>query len=319
MDESRARSSRSAAFACREGKQVKEDWIEVVVGSSVALAEGVASELVEAVEAAQGGVQVRKDTVVFWVHPPDLEATIAEVRRCMQKLQGMGWNVDPDRVRAGVLAPEEEWRDAWKKHFHVTRLTRQIVVVPSWESYEAKDTDLIVDLDPGQAFGTGAHASTQLVLEELQELVDSPDYSAPETIFDLGTGSGILAIAAAKFWPGTQITATDIDPLSISATNENAEQNGVQERIQVSTTALTEIEPRFPLVLANIQAHILRDLRDDLLPRLQSGGRLLISGILSSQIHSLSDEYCKVEDIELVTIRKSKLNPDWSSAHFLRR
>lgn len=298
---------------------MKEEWIEVVVGCSVVLAEGVASELVEAVEAAQGGVQVRKDTVVFWVHPPDLEATLADVRQCLQRLQDSGWQVDPDRVRAGVLAPEEEWRDAWKKYFHVTRLTRQIVVVPSWESYQAEPSDLVVDLDPGQAFGTGAHASTQLVLEELQELVDSGDYAPPETLFDLGTGSGILAIAAAKFWPQTQITATDIDPLSISATNENAEKNGVHERIQVSTAALTAVEARFPLILANIQAHILRELRADLLPRLEEGGRLVVSGILSSQIHSLTEEYCQAADIELVGIRQSALNPDWSSAHFLRK
>lgn len=295
-----------------------QQWIEVVVGSSVALAEGVANELVQAVEAAKGGVQVRKGEVVFWVHPPDLETTLDDVRQCLRALASAGWQVDPDRVRAGVLAPEEEWRDAWKKHFHVTRLTRQIVVVPSWESYQACESDLIVNLDPGQAFGTGAHASTQLVLEELQALVDSGTYSPPETIFDLGTGSGILAIASAKFWPDTHITATDIDPLSIRATNENAKQNDVHDRIQVSTTPLSDVGPRFPLILANIQAHILRELRLDLLPRLLPGGRLLVSGILSSQIHSLCDEYCQ-DEVELVAIGESKLSPDWSSAHFLRK
>lgn len=295
------------------------EWIEVVVRCSVVCAEGVASELVQTVKAASGGVQVRKDSVVFWVHPPDLEDTLSEVRQCLRDLKEAGWQIDPDRVGAGALAPEEEWRDAWKKHFHVTRLTRQIVVVPSWESYERLADDLVIHLDPGQAFGTGGHASTQLVLEELQRMVDDKQFASPARVFDLGTGSGILAIAAALFWTETNIFATDIDPLSIRATDENAAKNGVKDRIAVSTTDLKEVETTFPLVLANIQAHTLRSLRPWLLPRLDRGGHLLVSGILSSQIQSLADDYCQQGDVELVAIRKSTHNADWSSAHFLRR
>jgi ribosomal protein L11 methyltransferase len=299
--------------------EANQEWIEVVVGCSVVLTEGLAGELVEKVAEAKGGVQVRKDSIVFWVHPEELEATLAEVRTCLRDLQEAGWQVDPERVSAGALAPEADWRDAWKKYFHVTRLTRQIVVVPSWESYQPKAEDLIIHLDPGQAFGTGGHASTQLVLEELQTIVDEGKLTAPETIFDLGTGSGILAIAAALLWPSTRITATDIDDLSIRATNENATKNKVQERIAVSTTPLDEVKGRFPLILANIQAHILRSLKDLLLPRLAPKGHLLVSGILTSQIQSLTDDYCQDEDIELVAIRRSTLNADWSSAHFRRK
>ena len=285
---------------------------------SVACTEGVASELVNSVAAAKDGVELRRDSVILWVHPPDLEVTIAEVRLCLQGLENEGWQIDPNRVKSGALAPEEEWRDAWKKHFHVTRLTRQIVVVPSWENHQAQENDLVVHLDPGQAFGTGTHASTQLVLEEMQTLVDS-DFKAPEMIFDLGTGSGILAIAAALFWPESRIVATDIDPQSIRATNQNAEKNAVQARIKVSTTALEDVEECFPLILANIQAHILHDLKNTLLPRLSPGGRLLVSGILSSQIQPLVAVYCQDDDLTLVGIRKSKLNPDWSSAHLQKR
>ncbi len=303
----------------RELSETDPEWIEVVVRCSVVSTEGVANELIETVKAASGGVQVRKDSVVFWVHPPDLEDTLAEVRGCLRGLREAGWQVDPDRVDAGALAPEEEWRDAWKAYFHVTRLTRQIVVVPSWESYEQETDDLVIHLDPGQAFGTGAHASTQLVLDELQTMVDDKELAPPATVFDLGTGSGILAIAAALFWPNTKIFATDIDPLSIRATGENAAKNDVQGRIAVSTTDLKDVEARFPLVLANIQAHVLHTLRPLLLPRLARGGHLIVSGILSSQIQSLVDVYCQQEDLELVALRRSSLNSDWSSAHFYRR
>lgn len=295
-----------------------QDWIEIVVPAKVALADGVAAHLVESVPAAKAGVQVRQGNVVFWVHPPDLETTLAEVRSCLVGLREQGWLVEPERVRAGNLAPEQDWRDAWKKYFHTTRLTRQIVVVPSWETHEALATDIPIHLDPGQAFGTGAHASTQLVLETMQDLVDGEVFPAPDRVFDLGTGSGILAIAAVKFWPEVHVVATDIDPLSIQATRENALNNDVSGAIDVSTTDLEEVQGEYPLVLANIQAHILRVLRDALLARVAPGGSLLLSGILSAQIRPLVEFYCESKIMSLVRIRESQLNPEWSSAHLRR-
>lgn len=289
-------------------------WIEVVVTCPVSLAEGIAAELVSEVKAAQAGVQIRKNQVVYWATPENMAETLQDSENCLARLAALGWNTGPDKVSAGMEAPEEEWRDAWKKYFHVTRLTRQIVVVPSWEQYEALVTDLPIRLDPGQAFGTGAHASTQLVLESMQKMADDSDYS-PTTVFDLGTGSGILAIAAAKFWPETQITAIDVDPLSISATNENAAKNNVSEQIAVSTDDLSEVSGQFPLILANLQAHILRGLIDGLLPKLALGADLLVSGILHSQIQPLVDFYCEFGQVELVSITNSALHPDWSSAH----
>ena len=293
------------------------NWIEVVVPTSVALADGVAQHLVETVSGAKDGVVVRKAEVVFWVDMKELEESLAEVRASLRTLQGEGWAVQPDQVRSGSMAPEEDWRDAWKQYFHVTRLTRQFVVVPSWEEYEPQAEDIIIKLDPGKAFGTGAHGSTQLVLEEMQALVDA-GHPAPATLFDLGTGSGILAIAAAKLWPKTRIIATDIDPMSIDATRENAEDNGVHEQIEVSTTDLSEVPGRYPLVLANLQSHILRSLRDDLCPKVAPGGLLLVSGILTTQIQSLVENFQEVEGIVCKSIRRSELDPQWSSAVLAR-
>lgn len=291
------------------------DWIEVVVPTTVALADAVAQHLVQSVEAAALGVQVRKADVVFWVDREQLEETLEAVRVSLRELQADGWAITPERVRAGKPAPEEEWRDAWKKHFHVMRLTRQFVVVPSWEKYSAEPSDIPIHLDPGQAFGTGTHASTQLVLEAIQTFADQ-GREPPATLFDLGTGSGILAIGAAKLWPECQIQATDIDPMSIRATIENATKNQVEEKISVSTKSLDEVAEQFPMVLANLQAHILRDLRDLLIPRLALGGDLIVSGILSSQITPLTDYYCESGQMKLVDLRASG---EWSSAHLQRR
>lgn len=292
------------------------NWIEVLVPAPVALADGVAQHLVRSVEAARHGVEVRKGSVVFWVAESAAEETLACTRRAVAELADSGWRVDPALVRAGAEAPEENWRDAWKKHFHVTRLTRSFVVVPSWEDYSAQPGDVLLHLDPGQAFGTGAHASTQLVLEELEALSDESGSFA--RILDVGTGSGILAIAAAKRWPSAAVLATDVDELALRAATENCEKNGVAERVRVSLDPLAKVEGSFPLVLANIQAHVLRPMRDELIQILEPGGHLVLSGILSSQIDALCSWYCESGELSDVKLRRSELDPEWSSAHLVR-
>src|SRR5690349_14878905 len=169
--------------------------------------------------------------------------------------QADGLAVDPAKVRLATAMPEAEWRDAWKRYFKVSHLTRQFVVVPSWETYEPKPGEVTIDLDPGMAFGTGTHASTRLVLEELQRIAD--DDIGITRMLDVGCGSGILGIAALKRWTLATCVAVDNDPIAIDATLENAANNRVADRIEASTTSLDRIDEHFPLVLANIQAHVL--------------------------------------------------------------
>jgi ribosomal protein L11 methyltransferase len=133
---------------------------------------------------------------VFWVASTDVAPALAETRDAVTRWAAGGASVDPARVRSAAALPEVEWRDAWKKYFKVSRLTRQFVVVPSWEPYTPAAGDIAIDLDPGMAFGTGTHASTRLVLEHLQELADAN--VSPARILDVGCGSGILSIAAAR-------------------------------------------------------------------------------------------------------------------------
>jgi ribosomal protein L11 methyltransferase len=204
--------------------------------------------------------------------------------------------------------PEAEWRDAWKRYFKVSRLTRQFVVVPSWEPYTPVEGDIAIDLDPGMAFGTGTHASTRLVLEHMQDLLDAG--FAPARIADVGCGSGILAIAAVKCWPTATCLAVDNDPIAVQATAENAAHNKVGDRIASELTPITDVTETFPLVLANIQAHVLRALKTALVRA--TGERLILSGQLTPQAAPLADEFV-AEGLKLVEIRLSKDDPQWSS------
>jgi ribosomal protein L11 methyltransferase len=216
-------------------------------------------------------------------------------------------------VRTAAAMPEAEWRDAWKRYFKVSHLTREFVVVPSWETYEARPGEVIIDLDPGMAFGTGTHASTRLVLEELQTLADAG--VTPSRILDVGCGSGILSITAAKRWPQATLVAVDNDPIAVQATAENALANKVADRIDASVTPSGELVETFPLVLANIQAHVLRELKDALVAR--TGGTLILSGLLTPQAAPLADEFVAA-GLRLVGIRASKDDPQWSSAVLAR-
>ena len=278
------------------------DWVEIVVPVAAAEIDDLAALIATEVPAAAAGTEQRGDEVVFWVATGDATEALASTRDAVARWQAAGASVDPARVRIATAMPEAEWRDAWKKYFKVTRLTRQIVVVPSWERYEARDEDVVIALDPGMAFGTGTHASTRLVLEEMQALADL----RPSAVLDMGCGSGILAIAAAKLWPGARVVGVDNDPLAVAATTENAAVNGVA--VDVGWRGFARGRP-FPVVLANIQAHVLRELEGLLVA--STGGVLILSGLLTPQAQAVADEYVAA-GLALVAVRPSADDPAWS-------
>lgn len=289
------------------------DWVEIIVPVGAADVDDVAALIASDVSAAAAGTEQRGDEIVFWVAAADVASALAETRDAVARWAAGGAALDPARVRTAAALPEAEWRDAWKRYFKVSHLTRQFVVVPSWERYDAQPGEVVIDLDPGMAFGTGTHASTRLVLEEMQALADAG--VAPARVLDVGCGSGILSIAAVKRWPGATVVAVDNDPIAIAATIENAQTNRVKDRIDASTKALGEIGETFPVVLANIQAHVLRELKDQLIAH--TAGTLILSGLLTPQAAPLADEFVAA-GLRLVGIRPSADDPQWSSAVLAR-
>ncbi|HMG53760.1 MAG TPA: 50S ribosomal protein L11 methyltransferase [Kofleriaceae bacterium] len=290
-------------------------WTEVVVPVGAADVDDVAALIASEVPAAAAGTEQRGDEVVFWVAAEAAAGALTEVRDAVARWQAGGLAVDPARVRIDAALPEAEWRDAWKRYFRVSRLTRQFVVVPSWERFAPGVDDVAIDLDPGMAFGTGTHASTRLVLEEIQAIADGA--AGPARILDVGCGSGILAIAATLRWPGASCAAVDTDPIAVAATAENAARNRVAERVAASSRGLGELGEAFPLVLANIQAHVLRALRDQLIACTAPGGTLILSGLLTPQARPLADEFAAA-GLRCVRVRASTDDPEWSCAVLVR-
>lgn len=283
------------------------EWAEIIVPVGAAEVDELAALIASEVSAAAAGTEQRGDEVVFWVPVADVAAALSATRDAVAKWAANGADIDPSRVRSASAIAEAEWH-SWKKYFKTTRLTRQFVVVPSWDVYEPTPDDVVINLDPGMAFGTGKHASTRLVLEHMQVLADAG--ASPVRVLDVGCGSGILSIAAVKRWPEATAVALDRDPIAVQAAAQNALLNKVADRIDMSTTPVTELIEAFPLVLANIQAHVLRELKHVLVDR--TAGTLILSGLLTTQAQPLADEFVAA-GMKFVRVRASADDSQWSS------
>ena len=228
---------------------------------------------------------------------------------------------DPDLLRAALhnALPETQaqslelqtledqvWERAWLDDFHPMRFGDRLWVCPAGQRPQQEDA-VVLDLDPGLAFGTGTHPTTALCLQWLDgaELIG-------KRVLDYGCGSGILAIAAALLG-AESVAAVDYDPQALAATQDNAAKNRVQERI---TPLLPEQTPdrAFDIVLANILAGTLVELAPELQPRVAPGGHLLLSGILAEQAEQVAAAYRELFDLD-----PPLLQDEWVLLHGCRR
>jgi ribosomal protein L11 methyltransferase len=241
------------------------------------LGQGVAIE--EPIVSSADGEQVRIETdkpVLVKTYLPQDERTEQRRRQLEEAIWHLGRlrRVEPLRVTA---LRESDWAEAWKKHFFIHRVGRRLVIVPSWRRYSAKRGELPIRLDPGMAFGTGLHPTTRLCLRALERYV-----RGDESLLDLGTGSAILAIAAAKLG-ARRVLALDIEPVAARVAGENVERNRLTGRIEVRLGSLPLDPPgaeTFDLVVANISFRVLSELHPALRRDLRAGGVALLSGVL---------------------------------------
>lgn len=204
------------------------------------------------------------------------QAAVDAVRRDLGHLQAFG--LRPIGEVKTRLVHEEDWASAWKEHFPVLRVGRRLVIQPTWREYDRQPEDVVISLDPGMAFGTGLHPTTRLCLAGIEAWADD-DLVGDARVLDVGTGSGILAIAAAWFG-ASRLLAIDTDEMAIEATAKNAALNGFGEIIDARRGSLPLPEPRqFHLVVANLIAGVLIDLAPELAAVLWPGGRLLAGGV----------------------------------------
>ncbi len=186
------------------------------------------------------------------------------------------------------LIPSENWQDNWKRNFKPLRLSPSLVICPTWEEYRPEGEEKVLRLDPGQAFGTGGHASTRLCLRVLEGLSEETGHSRhPLTrVLDVGTGTGILALAAALF-NARSVLAIDSDPLAVAAARLHVAINGFESIIRVQEGTAESIQGVYSLIFANLTLADLLPLTGVLQSLLSPGGFLVLSGILDSQAKEL--------------------------------
>jgi ribosomal protein L11 methyltransferase len=206
----------------------------------------------------------------------------------------------------------DAWRDEWKKHFVPFRLTERITIRPPWQAYTPEnDTELVLELEPGRAFGTGLHPTTALVARAIESLAAEVFARADggASALDVGTGSGILALIALLLG-AARARAIDIDPDAVALTGENARRNGLADRLSADVSPVEALTETYDLVAANIEASVLIALAAPLTARVRAGGFLVLSGILSERAAEVRAAFAHLD------LRSSTEQGEWTALVF---
>lgn len=257
------------------------EWLQVSVTVKNETAEAVAEVLSRyaprgvVIEAGPDGWNA--GPVIVRAYLPADDRLRANKRSVEEALWHLG-QIQP--IPAPTFHPiaEEDWAKAWKKQLKVLHIGQRIVIQPSWLDYTPAPGEIIIRLDPGMAFGTGLHPTTQMCLAALEELVNPGTH-----VLDLGAGSGILAIAAAKLGAG-YVLAVDTDPIAVKTARDNVATNEVQETVKLAHGSLTDVTEDYDLVVVNILAKVIVEMaQQGLAKRVRPGGTLIAAGIISDQ------------------------------------
>lgn len=200
-------------------------------------------------------------------------------------------------IKAAASVQTEDWAEGWKQNFCTFHIGKQLVVRPSWENYNPTSEEVVIEIDPGMAFGTGTHGTTRLCLEMIAELLARTDH--PVNMLDVGTGSGILALGAAALGC-KKIVATDIDPVACLVARENVDRNNFSAQIEIVEQNPELIPGTFDLLVANIMAEVIVELKHTLTEHLHSGSWLVLSGILKEKEQLVSTAFIELP-VELVS------------------
>ncbi|SMC25171.1 [LSU ribosomal protein L11P]-lysine N-methyltransferase [Desulfacinum hydrothermale DSM 13146] len=188
------------------------------------------------------------------------------------------------------FCPDQDWNARWKEGFKPLRVGRRFVVAPTWEAYDPEPGDRVLWIDPGRAFGTGHHETTRLCLRWLEDVCPGQDAEESLSLLDVGTGSGILAIAASLLGC-TPVVGVDNDPEAIEVARENLQANPEAGSLVFVHGSVDNVEGDFHRVVANIQAEPLLQMAAQLVPKVKKGGRLALSGVLIEHARRVRDAY----------------------------
>lgn len=240
-----------------------------------------------------------------------LRAKKREVTAGLQIIADCGLRIEPGQISLKPV-PREDWTESWKKYFKTIEIGSALLIKPSWSKRKPRPNQALVVLDPGLSFGTGQHPTTSFCL---RQLVRCRKPGQPQSFLDIGSGSGILAIAAAKLGYAP-VRAIDFDPTAVLIAKANARKNKVGDQVSITRTDLRRL-PRvgkelYDVICANLVADLLISQAERVLNRLKANGKLILAGILAQQFASVQRTYAKMGCKLLV----SHTEREWQSGVF---
>ncbi len=274
-----------------KGEMKKQRWMKLELSVPEELVEGISNFMIEI--GAQG---VYEETLEPWVandlpelvgndviyaylpFDPHLENRLARLQGYIEGLADLFPELGKVSYKQETIE-DPDWGEQWKKYFKPLRVGREIVIKPTWERYAPEGGDIVIEIDPGMAFGTGQHASTRMCLEALEDVIAKDRAIKAWEVLDVGTGTGILGIACAKLG-AEKVLCLDVDKKAVSIARENIQMNDVADRVRAAGRDVTSLEGSFDLIVANLTEKILTKLRPTLVDLLRPRGYLIISGII---------------------------------------
>ena len=254
-------------------------WAEIELAAS-GDAQETAGTLLTEVAGCHGYTANHKAVMGYLPVDDRLENTLLTLRSALPDTKGVA-----NEITIRFVA-EEDWATAWKQYFKPQRVGKNLVVKPTWETWDAAPSDVVIQIDPGMAFGTGLHGTTRLCLIGLEDTV-----FPGATVADVGTGSGILAMCAALLGAG-HVEAVDNDPLAVRVANENVRVNGVEAVVTIEESSIPP-PGQFDIVVANILADVILGMAGDLFAAVKPGGLLLASGIIAPRAQDVASGLTK--------------------------
>lgn len=222
-------------------------------------------------------IDVEKGIIFIKAYFPDSDELINTIQRIRENIEVKPKTLGEDSYGKVVLKEvnDEDWAESWKKYYKPTKIGESIVIKPTWEEYDLREDEVMVELDPGMAFGTGTHETTYLCIETLEKFVKEGF-----NIYDIGCGSGILSIVAAKLG-AEKVVGVDLDPVCIDVSKKNIDLNGVEDRVRVVEGNLLDVvDEKVDLIVSNIIAEIIVTMTKDLKRFLKKDGIFIASGII---------------------------------------
>lgn len=222
---------------------------------------------------------------------------VENIKHRVLSLRDFGIDIGEGSVSLGQVN-ESDWANEWKKYYKPTKIGQRIVVKPTWEDYKRENGELIIELDPGMAFGTGTHETTSMCIRELEKYVNEDS-----KVFDIGCGSGILAIAAAKLG-AKEVLAVDLDEVAVKVSKENVEENNVSDSVEVRHGNLMDVvKDRADVVVANIIADIIKILAKDVHNFMKKDAVFISSGIILDKVDEVKESLIE-NGFEIIDIKK---------------